>query len=465
MQDLTEGNEAKLILAFTIPMFIGNVFQQSYNIIDSIIVGKVLGKNALAAVGASFPILFFLLALIMGVTMGFSIMISQFYGAKQMDQVRRTIDTTYIFLFASSLVCSVAGILLSGPILELLKTPPEIMPQAVTFMRILFAGVFFMFGFNSASAILRGLGDSKTPLYFLIFATLLNIALVLLFVLKFGWGIAGSAWATAIAMAVSFVMCVAYLNRTHRVLTFRLRGMEFDRDIFKKSVMIGLPSGIQQMSIAMGMMALTRIVNGFGTDAIAAFTAAGRIDAFAVMPAMNLGMAVSSFTGQNIGAGKMERVSRGLWAALKISSYISLATAALVMLFGRRLIGLFSTDPNVITIGTHYLLIVGSFYIIFSTMSTISGVMRGAGDTIIPMFFSIFSLWLVRIPLAAWLSGHFGTDGIWWAMPVAWLIGLVLYVVYYRMGQWKKKSLIGPKPAPPELPPEEEEAEWNVSNF
>lgn len=465
MQDLTKGNEAKLILAFTIPMFIGNVFQQSYNIIDSIIVGKVIGKTALAAVGASFPILFFLLALIMGVTMGFSIMIAQFYGAKQMDQVRRTIDTSYIFLLVSSLICTTLGILLSGPILELLKTPPEIMPQAVIFMRILFAGVFFMFGFNSTSAILRGLGDSKTPLYFLVFSTLLNIGLVLLFVLKFGWGIAGSAWATAIATAASFLMSVAYLNRTHAVLTFRLRGMVFDWDIFKKSIMIGLPSGIQQMFIAIGMMAITRIVNGFGTDAIAAFTAAGRIDAFAVMPAMNLGMAVSTFTGQNIGAGKMERVSHGLWAALKISAYISLATAVLVMGFGRQLISLFNTDPNVIRIGTHYLLIVGGFYIVFSSMFTISGVMRGAGDTIIPMFFSIASLWLVRIPLAAWLSKHFGTDGIWWAIPLAWIIGLVLYVGYYRMGRWKKKTLIGPPPPPVNLPPEEEDAEWNVSNF
>ncbi|HAM35422.1 MAG TPA: MATE family efflux transporter [Elusimicrobia bacterium] len=447
MKDLTTGPEGKLILHFAVPMLIGNVFQQSYSIVDSVIVGRAIGKSALAAVGASFPILFLLIALSIGVTMGFSILISQYFGAKNMRQVRSAIDTSLVFTFCASLVIMAAGLPLCRPALELLKTPPELLAQGTVYLQITFGGMPFIFGFATISAILRGLGDSKTPLYFLMVSTVLNVVLVAFFVLACHWGIAGSAWATVIAQGVSCVMGMAYLSRSHKVVKPRWRGIVFDLKIFQKSLAIGLPTGVQQVFVALGMMALTRIVNAFGTDAIAAFTAASRLDAFAVLPAMNLSAAVSTFTGQNLGAGKLERVKHGLKAALLISGFFSAATTLAVVGFGKPLVALFNADPHVVAIGARYLLIVGGFYVIFSSMFVVSGVLRGAGDTMIPMVITILALWLVRVPIAAWLSGRIGTDGIWWSVPIAWAVGLALSAGYYATGRWKTRAAV-PMPAP-----------------
>ncbi len=464
MKDMTEGGEGRLIWGFTVPMLIGNVFQQSYNVIDSIIVGRVVGKSALAAVGASFPIIFLLVALVIGATMGFSILISQFFGAKDMARVRRTVDTAAVFIFFAGITMSVAGFLLSGHMLALLNTPADIMPQARAFLRVTFAGLIFMFGYNSTSAVLRGLGDSKTPLYFLVFSTLLNIALALLFVKGFGWGVAGSAWATVVSQGAAFVLLTIYLNRTHEVLRLRFGAFEFDRGILKKGLMIGLPSGVQQMMVAAGMMALTRIVNGFGTNAVAAFTAAGRVDTFAVMPAMSLSVAISTFVGQNIGAGKVERVRRGLRTSLYISGATSLLTTLIIVVFGWHLISMFNPDPGVVGIGRRYLLIVGGFYIVFSTMFVINGAMRGAGDTFVPMLVTVLSLWGIRVPASSFLSARMGTDGIWWGVSLSWCVGLAIASAYYSTGRWKRKAVVR-RPAAPAPSPEEDESECNVSCF
>jgi putative MATE family efflux protein len=466
MKDLTEGHEGRLIWDFTLPMLAGNVLQQSYNVVDSIIVGRAIGKSALAAVGASFPILFLLISLIIGATMGFSILISQFFGAKDMARVRRTIDTSYIFLFIASLAMTAAGLLFSESILRLLNTPAEILPQALTFLHITFGGLVFLFGYGSVSAILRGLGDSKTPLYILVCSTLLNAGLAAFFVIGLGWGIAGSAWATLLAQGLSFAGAAVYLNRTHPVLKFRLRGLEFDRAIFKKALAIGLPSGVQQMLAAGGMMVLTRLVNGFGTDAMAGYTAAGRVDTFAVMPAMSLSAAISTFVGQNIGAGRMERVRKGLKAALLISAATSLLTTLAVVVFGWHLIAMFNPDPAVVAVGARYLLIAGGFYIVFSSMFVVNGALRGAGDTFVPMLVTVLALWVIRVPVSTVLAGRIGLDGIWWGAPVAWCAGLAFSAGYFVTGRWERLAVARPVPAPaPEPPPEEEEAEWNVSKF
>lgn len=464
MKDLTTGGEGRLIWNFTLPMLAGNALQQSYNIVDSVIVGRAIGKSALAAVGASFPILFLLISLIIGATMGFSILISQFFGAKDLASVRRTIDTSYIFLFFASLLMTAAGLLFSGPILRLLNTPAEILPQALTFLRITFGGLVFLFGYGSVSAILRGLGDSKTPLYVSAVSLLLNAGLVALFVVGLGWGIAGSAWATLIAQGVSFLGATVYLNRTHPVLKFRLRGLEFDRAILKRALAIGLPSGVQQMLAAGGMMVLTRLVNGFGTDAMAGYTAAGRVDTFAIMPAMSLSAAISTFVGQNVGAGKLERVRNGLRAALLISAGTSLLTTLAVVVFGWHLIAMFNPDPAVVAVGARYLLIAGGFYIVFSSMFVVNGALRGAGDTMIPMLVTVLALWVIRVPVSTFLSARIGLDGIWWGAPVAWCAGLAFSAGYFATGRWKRLAGF-PKPVPVPEPPEEEEAEWNVSKF
>lgn len=442
MNDLTEGKESSLILKFALPMLLGNVFQQLYNIVDSIIVGNFIGKEALAAVGASFPIIFAFLSLIIGIASGSTIVISQYFGAKEIEKVKRTIDTLFIFLFFASIAIGIIGIIFSEDIFRLLKLPEEIIPQAKVYFNIIMGGVIVSFGFNGTSAILRGLGDSKTPLYFLIISTFFNIGFDLLFVIVFKWGIAGVAIATVLAQAGAFISAIYYLNKTHKIIQFSFIHLIFDKNIFKKSIRIGLPTGIQQTFVAIGMTALISIVNTFGTNVIAAYSVVMRIGSLATLPAMNFGAALSTFVGQNIGAKKMERVKTGFISTLKMSSGVSIIMSAFILLGSSFLMDLFTNDAEVIRIGREYLLIVGGFYVVFAAMFTISGVMRGAGDTLIPMFFSLISLWMIRIPSAWFLSRHFGEVGIWWSMPLGWFIGLTLAYAYYLTGNWKKKAIV-----------------------
>ncbi|HLO91355.1 MAG: MATE family efflux transporter [Chloroflexota bacterium] len=442
MHDLTEGKPGKLIFRFAVPMLIGNVFQQIYNVIDSIIVGKFLGKEALAAVGASFPIIFLLISLVIGISSGSTIIIAQHFGAKNLEKVRRTIDTLYIFLFFASLLIMILGIAFSSTIFRMIKLPEELIPSATLFLNAYLTGSVFFFGFNGTSAILRGLGDSKTPLYFLIISTIANVFLDLLFVVVFKWGIAGAAYATVISQAGAFFTTVIYLNRTHPIINLSWRKLYWDKEIFNASLKIGLPTGFQQTFVSLGMIALLRIVNDYGTNVIAAYSVAGRIDGMAGLPAMNFGIALSTYVGQNIGAKKMDRVKQGLLSTLNMSFWTAVITSVLIIVFRHELMKLFVSDEAVIQIGGEYLLIVAGFYIMFSSMFVIGGVMRGAGDTLIPMFITLFSLWIVRIPLAAVLSKYMGVHGIWWAIPIAWFMGMTLSFIYYRTGRWKKKSVI-----------------------
>ncbi len=442
MHDLTTGRPAGLILRFPTPMLLGNVFQQLYNVTDSIIVGRFLGKEALAAVGASFPLIFMLVSFIIGIASGSTIIIAQYFGAKDMAKVRRSMDTMYIFLFFASLLVGILGIAFSEPIFRLIRLPEEVIPQAALYMQVYFTGILFFFGFNGTSAVLRGLGDSKTPLYFLIISTLTNIVFDLLFVVVFKWGIAGAAMATVLSQAGAFVTLVIYLNKKHPLINLSWRKLAWDREVFRESIRIGVPTGFQQTFVSLGMLALLRIVNDFGTDTVAAYSVAGRIDGLASLPAMNFGQALSTYTGQNIGARKINRVGEGLRATLRMSSVVAVVTSLIIMIFREPLMTLFTSDPEVIQIGARYLLIVGGFYVLFSSMFVIGGVMRGAGDTIVPMFITLLSLWLFRIPLAAILSRSIGVDGIWWAIPIAWFMGMTLSFLYYRTGKWKTKTVV-----------------------
>lgn len=442
MTDFTVGNERKLILKFTIPMLLGNVFQQFYQIIDSIIVGHSLGKEALAAVGASFPIIFLLISLIIGIASGGTIIISQFYGAKEPEKVRRTIDTMYIFVIIAGIITGGLGMLFSEDIFHLIKLPSEIIPQAKIFMNVYMAGMVFFFLFNGTSSILRGLGDSKTPLYFLIIANVTNIIFVFLFIKVFRWGIAGAAWATVLSQAGAAITIIWYLNRTHDLVKLNTWRLVFDKDIFYKSLKIGLPSGLQQSFVALGMVALVSIVNRFGTNVIAAYSVAGRIDSMASMPAMNFGQALSAFVGQNLGANKPWRVKNGLKATLFMANFIALIITLVSIFLGKWIMGWFTTDQNVINEGYQYLVIVGSFYFTFSSMFVIGGLLRGAGDTLIPMFITLFSLWIIRIPLAVILSSWFGENGIWWSIPAGWICGLTGSYIWYKTGKWKSKVLV-----------------------
>ena len=442
MKDLTTGNAGKLILNFAAPMLLGNVFQQLFSVVDSIVVGKFVGKEALAAVGASFPVIFIMVSMIIGLVMGTTVVISQYFGAKDFVKVKRAIDTMYIYCAIIGIITTIIGIIISEPLLRLLGLPEEIMPQAVQYLKIYLSGIIIFFGFNGTSAVLRGLGDSKTPLYFLIIATIANIILVILFVGVFRWGVAGAAYATLIANAIAFGLAIYWLNKTHKLIRIAIRGLHFDREVFQQSLRIGLPTGVQQTLVAIGALALMGIVNKYGTNVIAGYSVASRLDSLAMIPAMSFSQALSTFVGQNIGANKLERVREGLLATVRMSGIVTIVTTIFIILAGHLMMRLFTNDAEVVRIGDQYLTIVSSFYIMFTLMFIYTGVMRGAGDTMIPMFFSLLSLWLIRIPFAWILSRHIGPSGIWWSIPAGWLVGLVLAYAYYKTNRWKKKAVV-----------------------
>jgi len=438
VKDLTVGKEHVQIFYFAVPMLFGNLFQQLYNVVDSVVVGKFLGDDALAAVGASFPIIFLLISLIIGFTIGGSITVSQFFGAKQYDKVRISVDTINVVILVASLVMGTLGIIFSDQIFMLIDLPEKVIPDASVYLRIYLLGLPFLFGFSNISALLRGVGDSKTPLYFLIFSTILNIILDLIFVAGLGYGIASVALATVISQALGLVLAAIWI-RKNDMLRFRLRKIVFDKMIFNKSQRIGLPSGIQHVLFSLGMLALFGIVNKFGVKVIAGYSAAMRLDSLAIMPAMNLSGALSTFVGQNIGAGKFDRIGRGLRATLVMSTGISVSISIIIFFFGESLMKMFSSDPKVIRYGVEYLVIVSSFYFVFSALFSVNAVMRGAGDMIVPMIITLISLWLVRIPFANFFMETMGEKAVWWSAPAGWMVGLILSFLYYNNGRWKRK--------------------------
>lgn len=445
LNDMTSGSPMKLILTFTIPMLIGSVFQQLYNMVDSIVVGRFVGPQALAAVGTSSPIIFMLIALVMGLTTGVGIIISQFFGAKRYEDVRRAVSTALIFQLIGALVMTVVGTLASRPLLELLRTPADVINDSAAYMRIYFLGLIFMFTYNAFAGILRALGDSRSPLYFLIVSTLVNVVLDIYFVANLGWGVAGVAWATLIAQAISVVLCIFYIYRRVPILQLKRHEFVFDRGIFATMIKVGIPSSIQQTVASMGFMAVQGLINSFGSTTMAAYTAAARMDSFAMMPIMSLGMAVSTYSGQNIGADKMDRVRHGVRSALILMVIACLFVSVLVYTLGPQMIAIFvdADQTEVISRGVEYMRTVSLFYIVFGIMGVFNGVLRGAGDTSIPMVTVAVDLaarviaayWLVTIPSISY-------RGTWWAIPVGWCVSCVIPMMRYLSGAWKAKAVI-----------------------
>ncbi len=441
MKDLTNGNEGGLILRFALPMLLGNAFQQLYNMVDSAVVGQFVGKQALAAVGQSFPVIFVFVALVTGFGMATNVLVAQSFGARDRERLQSVVDTSIAFTAIFSVGIAVVGVAFAPAILRAMRTPADAFPLAVLYLRIVLAGTLPSFGYNILSAILRGIGDSKTPLIALVISTLLNIALDLLFVIAFGWGVAGVAIATVIAQAVSFAWAAWYLSRKVDAFRLGLVGARIDRDSFREIVRLGLPSGVQQGLVGAGLATLTGVVNQFGTNPAAAYSVAGKLDSFAVMPAMSLSLAVASFTGQNLGAGRLDRVRRGLAYALLMTVGISGSLAIVLYFLGGSLVAFFSGDPEVIRIGAEYFRIVAFAYLAQSAMFCISGVLRGAGAMVFTMLTTLTSMWIVRVPLAIAFSSHWGTRGIWWAVVVGFVVGLAATLAFYLSGKWAERPI------------------------
>lgn len=446
--DFTEGNIPLHLLRFAWPMFLGNILQALYNTVDSFWVGRMLGPEALGAVSVGFPIIFALIAVVMGIGMATTVMVSQYAGARREGDVKRVVHNSLSLLVLASLVVTAIGIAFHRPLLRLINTPPEIMELAASYLVWYLGGLVFMFMYNALGAILRGLGDSRTPLLFLVYATVLNIILDPLLI--FGWGpfprmgVAGAALATDVAQAISAILGLYHLYRVNRLISLRPSAYRIEAALTWQMVKIGLPAGIQQTLVSLGALAVTAVVNRFGKVVVAAVGAASRFDQFAMLPAMSVGLAVSAVVGQNLGAGKKERVHEAVrWALLLTAAITGAITLAAILVPGPML-SIFTTDRAVIAAGIAYLRIVGLSYVPFAVMFSLTGVLRGAGDTVPTMFITLLALWLVRVPLAYLLSGipTLGPRGVWAAIALSPLVGMVLSYVVYASGRWEKKVIV-----------------------
>ena len=437
--DLTEGKVWKVIVRFALPLLVGNLLQQFYNITDSIIVGQFLGKEALAAVSASFFIYYFIISLVIGVGSGTTVVISQLFGAKQYQKVQLAFSSFFIFMLVGGIILSIAGIIFAEPVFRLTNTPEEVIPQAVAYFRIYIGGTFLFVTFNSIISILRGVGESVRPMLFILITTVLNIAFDLLFILVFKWGIEGAARATVVSQGIGMCIALAYVNNTHPLLSIKKQDMLFDWKLFKESLKIGLPTSVQQCAIALGLIALLGIVNSFGTNTLTAYGAAGKIDTIITQAVLTLSGALAAFCGQNIGAGRLDRVKKGVQFTMYTNIALGLLTFAAVYLFGNEMMRIFTKDIDVVAIGKEYLLIIGGFFIVHGALNVYNGALRGAGDTLFPMITSLVCLWLIRIPLAYYLSSWLGRNGIWWAIGISITIGLIVTFVYYKIGFWKRR--------------------------
>ena len=440
--DLTEGKVWKVIVRYALPLLVGNLLQQFYNITDSIIVGQFLGKEALAAVSASFFIYYFIISLVIGVGSGTTVVISQLFGAKQYQKVQLAFSSFFIFMLVGGIILSIAGIIFAEPVFRLTNTPEEVIPQAVAYFRIYIGGTFLFVTFNSIISILRGVGESVRPMLFILITTVLNIAFDLLFILVFKWGIEGAARATVVSQGIGMCIALAYVNNTHPLLSIKKQDMLFDWKLFKESLKIGLPTSVQQCAIALGLIALLGIVNSFGTNTLTAYGAAGKIDTIITQAILTLSGALAAFCGQNIGAGRLDRVKKGVQFTMYTNIALGLLTFAAVYLFGNEMMRIFTKDIDVVAIGKEYLLIIGGFFIVHGALNVYNGALRGAGDTLFPMITSLVCLWLIRIPLAYYLSSWLGRNGIWWAIGISITIGLIVTFVYYKIGFWKRRRRI-----------------------
>ncbi len=447
VRDLTTGSIPRHLVTFAVPMLIGNMLQALYNTVDAIWVGRFLGPQALAAVSVSFPIIFVLITLLMGVTMATTVMVAQYAGAKQTEMVKRTVNNSMLLLLGGGVIASVLGILLRKPLLRLIHTPPEILDDAAAYMMVFMGGLVFMFGSHVFGAILRGLGDSRTPLVFLTYATITNIILDPILIFGLGpipsMGIQGAALATVLAQALATGIAIRHLNRRNQLVIFDPRQLRFDVELTKSVIRIGLPAGIQQVAVSMGSLVLISIVNRFGHVMTAAYGAGIRLDGFALMPLMSLGMAVSAMVGQNLGAGYHHRVKEIVRWGVIMSSSLAVFFTVLMVAFPGVFMSIFTADAKVLAAGVEFLRIVSLSFLGIAVLFTFGGALRGAGDTVPTMLISTAALWLLRIPLAAYLSSTaLGARGIWLAMFISPFFGGGLSVAYYLTGRWRQKVVV-----------------------
>ena len=434
---MTEGSIFRNILFFSAPLILGNLLQQTYNAADSIIVGNFVGSNALAAVGSSTSLIYLLIAFSQGASVGASVIVSQYLGAQEEKRVRLSVHTAFAIAGILGILLTIGGLLFSGRILVAMRTPPEVLPDSVRYLQIYSAGLIFNVIYNMAAGILNAAGNSRKSLGYLAAAAVTNVGADLLLIGVLGWGVTGAAVTTTLSQAVSCVLAMGYLVRVPADYRVQPASVRIHPGMAKRIVQVGLPTGIQNMVISLSNILVQASVNGFGAAAMAGFGAYLKIDGFCVLPMLSFGMAITTFVGQNYGAGKLERMKKGMWVTIAMGIVYTAVMAVLLIAFAYPLLGLFCRDEAVIDYGVQALCIFCPFYWLAAVMHALAGTVRGTGKSIPPMLALLFSMCLFRIFYLQVILPHFDTIfGIYILYPISWGMGMVLMILYTWKGHW-----------------------------
>lgn len=441
MLNMTSGNPTRLLILFAIPLLIGNVFQQAYNLADSIIVGKYVGSAALAAIGSTGSITFLFFSVCNGISTGAGVVTSQFFGAGDEQRIKRAIANSAYIMFSISVVTGILACIAAPYALVLMGTPEDILPTSTLYLQISCIGVPLIGVYNYSSAMLRALGDSRSPLYFLIFSCFLNVGMDLLFVCVFDMGVLGAGVATIIAQFISGFGCLIYALKTNPYFKLKREDFRVDRKIIWQSVRLGLPIAMQWALIAISTTALQTFINSFGTVAVAANTAVSRIEQLVHQPYGSLCAALSTYAGQNYGAGKLDRVKGGLKHGMIMSAGFSLLMLIINQTLGEPIISIFVDDPEVIRIGAQALRLTSWFYIFLATIYMTRGILNGVGDALFAFINGIVEM-LCRIflPMLIVLIPTVGMWGIWWTTGLSWFISAIFCMLRYL--SWRKKTTV-----------------------
>lgn len=428
---MTKGSIVKEIVFFSIPLLIGNLFQQMYSVIDSVMVGNYVGTDALAAVGSSTPLINMMIGLFMGFATGAGVIISQYFGADDRKNLKKATNTCVMIGFIGGIILMILGIIFSRVMIDVIGTPEDVQEAANTFLKIYFMGGIPIVMYNVVSGIMRALGDSRTPLYFLCLSSVINIMLDILFVKNLGFGIKGAGYATLISQTISAVLVFITLLRQKDIYMVSLKSLAIDSKILIRIIKVGIPAGLQQSIIAFSNVLVQGYINLFGTDAVAGCGAYIKIDGFIILPVLSFGMAQTIFIGQNYGAGKMDRVKKGAIVSSIISVSYSIIVSIILLVFSRGIVSIFSTDENVIYFGVKMLFYFAPFYIFSAGIQCFCGLLRGFSKATPPMLIMTANLCGVRL-IWLFIMSHFADtiDYVCFGYPLTWITGFICFIVY-----------------------------------
>lgn len=434
MVDMTKGNPRKLILSFALPMIIGNIFQQVYNLVDTIVVGRFVGINALASVGSSFSIMVFITSIIIGLCMGSGVILSQFYGSKEIEKFKKATISSFVFILTVTVVITVVSLGFIDDILILFNMPVELIVDSKTYLMIIIGGLIFTFFYNISTCLLRAVGDSKSPLYFLVIASIINVVLDLVFVVGFDLGVMGVALATIIAQFVSAILGIVYVYKKLTFLKITKSDLKIDKEIFKITTKYAILTSIQQSIMNFGILLVQGLVNTFGATVMAAFAAGVKIDSLAYMPVQDFGNAFATFVAQNKGADKMDRIKEGVKTSIKTISIFCLVISTSIIIFKEKLIMLFidNGEAEAIILGAEYISVVAVFYVLIGFLFMFYGLYRGLGYLNMSIILTIISLGTRVIFAYILASTPLGASGIWWSIPLGWVLADIVGFSVYK---------------------------------